>query len=430
MSLKAFESDLMFMMMRDKKRYVKFSKKIDPDHWENDVFRWAYIVIKDYFKRYKKLPILEVYKNELLKTSMETSNKKIYYKIIKKIYQKKTKSSFRYVEDNITDHLSKRDFLKAIGNAVENIEKSDITTVKKKLLTDIILNEPSSENNTVRVLKDWKLRQMLRKQMKKIPLEKRFVSTPYSIINAATQGIQVTEAATIAGLTSVGKSALTHEFGLNSLLEGLNVLHFPLENTKDQTAQRYDSRMTEVKYDTIKLYNFNKAELSSFEKTFEALSSSLKNDVVIKELHRDKTDILAISNEVELLKMEGFNVEFIIIDSCDIMAASSKFDSYRLDRASIYWDFKDYCKIKRIPGLTTTQLKVTAKWKRAGVEDLAEAYDKARILDIVYLVSQTKEEFKDNIVDFTIGKNRDGVARIGVKLFKDLKRMRFLEINV
>jgi len=370
MSLKAFESDLMFMMMKNRKKYVKFSKKIDPDHWENDVFRWAYVVIKDYFKRYKKLPTLEVYKNELLKTSMETSNKKIYYSVIKKVYKKKVKSS------------------------------------------------------------DWKARQILRKQLKKIPLEKRFISTPYSIINAATQGIQVTEAATIAGLTSVGKSALTHEFGLNSLLEGLNVLHFPLENTKDQTAQRYDSRMTEVKYDTLKLYNFKKSELASFEKTFEAISSSLKNDVVIKELYRNKTDILAINNEVELLKIEGFEVEFIIIDSCDIMAASSKFDSYRLDRASIYWDFKDYCKIKRIPGLTTTQLKATAKWKRAGVEDLAEAYDKARILDIVYLVSQTKEEFKDNIVDFTVGKNRDGIDGVGVKLFKDLSKMRFLEIDI
>ena len=429
MSLKAFESDLMFMMMRNRKKYIKFSKKIDPDHWENDVFRWVYVVIKNYFKRYKKLPTLEVYKNELLKTSMETSNKKIYYSVIKKVYKKKAKSSSKYIEDNINEHLSRRSFLKAVGKAVENIEKSDIDSIKKKLLTNIILDETLVEDNTVRVLKDWKARQILRKQLKKIPLEKRFISTPYSIINAATQGIQVTEAATIAGLTSVGKSALTHEFGLNSLLEGLNVLHFPLENTKEQTAQRYDSRMTEVKYDTIKLYNFNKAELGNFEKTFEAISSSLKNDVVIKELHRNKTDILAINNEVELLKLDGFDVEFIIIDSCDIMASSSKFDSYRLDRASIYWDFKDYCKIKRIPGLTTTQLKATAKWKRAGVEDLAEAYDKARILDIVYLVSQTKEEFKDNIVDFTIGKNRDGVAGIGVKLFKDLSKMRFLEID-
>ena len=430
MSLKAFESDLMFIMMRDKKKYIKFSRKLDLDHWENDVFRWANVVIKEYFKRYKKLPTLEVYKNELLKTSMESSNKKIYYNVIKKVYKKKAKSSLKYIEDDIDDHLSKRNFLKAVGDAVENIEKSDIGAVKKKLLTNIILDETSSENNTVRILKDWKLRQILRKQMKKIPLEKRFISTPYSIINAATQGIQVTEAATIAGLTSVGKSALTHEFGLNSLLEGLNVLHFPLENTKDQTAQRYDSRMTEVKYDTLKLYNFSKAELSNFEKVFEAISSSLKNDVVIKELHRDKTDILAINNEVELLKIDGFDVEFIIIDSCDIMAASKKFESYRLDRASIYWDFKDYCKIKRIPGLTTTQLKATAKWKRAGVEDLAEAYDKARILDVVYLVSQTKEEFKDNIVDFTVGKNRDGIDGVGVKLFKDLSKMRFLEIDI
>ena len=112
------------------------------------------------------------------------------------------------------------------------------------------------------------------------------------------------------------------------------------------------------------------------------------------------------------------------------MAASSIFKDYRLDRASIYWDFNDYCKIKRIPGLTTTQLKASTKGKRAGVEDLSEAYDKARILDIIYLASQTVEEEKNNIVDFTLGKNRDGVSGIGVKLFKDLSKMRFLEIDI
>jgi hypothetical protein len=110
------------------------------------------------------------------------------------------------------------------------------------------------------------------------------------------------------------------------------------------------------------------------------------------------------------------------------MKSSQKHSEYRLDRASVYWDFKDYCKLRRLPGLTTTQLKSTSKWKISTVEDLAEAYDKARILDIVYIMSQTEEDQKDNIMRFSVDKSRDSKAGFSIKLFKDSERMRFLEV--
>jgi len=267
----------------------------------------------------------------------------------------------------------------------------------------------------------------LRKELSKIPIAKRFVSTPYHPINAVTQGIQISEAATIAGLTGMGKSIVAGEFGANSLLEGLNVLHFTLENLAEQTAQRYDSRLTEIEYDTIKLYEFNKGQLSQFKKVFKALSSGMKNDVVIKETVKNETDIVLVDKTIELLKLDGFDTEFLIIDSCDLMSAVKRYDSYRLDRASIYWDFKFYLKAKRLPGLTTTQLKSTAKEKIATVEDLAEAYDKARILDIVYIISQTKNQKKDSVVTLGVDKNRDGPGKVRLDLYQDFSKMRLLE---
>ena len=136
-------------------------------------------------------------------------------------------------------------------------------------LSNLILNSSSrNEGEMIRVLRDWESRQVLRKELSKIPISKRFVSTPYKTINAVTNGIQISEAATIAGTTGMGKSIIAGEFGVNSLLEGLNVLHFTLENLASQTAARYDSRLSEIEYDTIKLYNFSKSQLLSFKKLF------------------------------------------------------------------------------------------------------------------------------------------------------------------
>lgn len=426
-SFSSFEADLLSVFLKDKSKYVKFSGRIKDDHFRNTVFRWVYGVLNKYFSRFSDLPTETVFKEELLKTSFPEDKKKHYALLISKLFHRKIKTPIKYLEDSVSKKIEKEEFLLAVDRSLRNIEKGDLPRAKKELLKTLISGESSSEEPMVRVIRDWELRQLARKELSKIPIPKRFVSTPYSAINMITKGIQGSEGATIAGLTGMGKSVVAGEFGANSALEGLNVLHFTLENLAEQTAQRYDARFSEIEYDTIKLYQFNKKQLEHFKKIFEALSSGMKNDIVIKETIKDETDILFVDKTIQTLKLEGFNTEFLIIDSCDLMSAVNKYKEYRLERASIYWDFKFYLKAKRLPGLTTTQLRSSSKYKNSTSEDLAESYDKARILDIVYILSQTKEQEKDNLIDFSIDKNRDGPRGARITLYKDFTRMRLLE---
>lgn len=429
MSFSAFEADLLSFLLKEKKTFVKFSRKLKSQHFENEIFRWAYSRTEEYYNKFKSLPNLEVFKNELLKSSFSAKEKSAYYKTIKKIFKRKPKSSLGYISENLDEKVSREEFLVSIDKALSSLETDGVSSSKRELIRKFLLDEnESSPENTGRILRDWKLRQAIRKAAKDLPLSKRFVPTPYSVINAATNGIQVSEVATVAGLTGMGKSIILGEFGVMGLLSGFNVLHYPLENTYEQTAQRYDSRLTEIKYDIIKLYDFSKPQLENFEKVFDVLSSEFKNDIEVRENFHDNMDIVSIDKDIQILKEDGFQVDFVIVDSLDIMKSVKTHKEYRLDRASIYWDFKTYCKLKRLPGLTSTQLKSTSRWKISTSEDLAEAYDKARILDIVYIMSQTEEDYKANIVRLSLDKHRDAKSGITVNLFKDSERMRFLEI--
>lgn len=429
MSLFSFEADILSVCLKKKKRLIKFSEILKEKHFRNKTLRWTYKVLVEYHSKYKKLPTLDVFKNELMKTSFEEDKKKQMLITIKKLFNRKPKSSIAYLEDEMGGKIEKEEFLIAIEKSIETLDKGEkIGKAKKELLSRVLLGQ-TREGEIVRVLRDWKMRQLLRKEMSKVPIRERFISTPYPSINALTKGIQKSEAATVAGLTGMGKSLIAGEFGVNSMMEGLNVLHFTLENTAEQTAQRYDSRITEIEYDTIKLYNFKGGQLKHFKETFRLLKDSMDNDIVIKEVGKDETSMIEVDKTVNVLKTEGFDVGLLIIDSCDIMSAVKNYESYRLDRASIYWDFKFYCKAKKLPGLTTTQLKATSKWKIATVEDLAEAYDKARILDLVFLMSQEEEDYKNNVVRFSLDKNRDGPAGAVVRLWRDSSRMRFMEVT-
>jgi len=427
MSLENFESDFIVFLL-NKDRFLKFHNRIKEKHFTNEILRWIFKVIETHYRRYNEIPNLKVFKTEIFKLTVPNNEKKAYYITIKKLLSKKLSISEKYIEDNVREKVEKEEFVESIQKAVYNIEKGDLNRARKDLIQSVLLGKEDKKFPIISVLKDWKSRQVIRKELKKLPSSKRFVSTPYSAINRISSGIQISEAATVAGLTGVGKSIMLGEFGLNSLLENLNVLHFPLENTGEQTAQRYDSRISEIEYDIIKFYRFKGPEIKTFEKIFKVLSSTISGDVKIQETYRNEADFSYIEETILYLREQGSNTDFLIIDSCDIMKSAIRYESYRLDRASIYWDFKDYCKMKRIPGLTTTQLKIGSKGRVATSEDLAESYDKARILDLVYIMSQTEEDRKKNIVRFSLDKNRDGVDGINVNLYKDAAKMRFLEV--
>lgn len=430
MGLTSFEADLLSVFLKDEKKFLRLSVKIKEKHFRNSVLRWVYKVLEKYFRKYKALPTIDVFKTELRKTSFDSEKKKQYLITIKKLFKRKVKTDLKYIEDNVEKKVSQEDFLLSIDKSLIEIERGNVDTAKKGLLTDLILNSSEAEDKgtIIKVLGDWETRQIARYELSKVPMSERFISTPYSKVNIAVKGIQVSEAATVAGTTGMGKSIIAGEFGANSLLEGRNVLHFTLENTAEQTASRYDARLTEVEYDTIKLYEFNKKQLFHFKKVFKALCSGMKNDVIIRETIKDETDIVLVDKTVEKLKLDGFIVDFLIIDSCDLMSPTRKYESYRLDRASLYWDFKFYLKAKRLPGLTTTHLKSSSKYQKSTVEGLAESYDKARILDMVFIISQTNEQEKDRVITLSLDKNRDGVDGIEVDLFQDYKKMRLLEV--
>ena len=65
------------------------------------------------------------------------------------------------------------------------------------------------------------------------------------------------------------------------------------------------------------------------------------------------------------------------------------------------------------------------KGKKAAAEALAEAYDKARILDIVITVNQLDDESTDLIM--LLAKNRDGKRNVEFLMTADYTEMSVLE---
>jgi replicative DNA helicase len=427
MSLAKFESDLIAVFLKDKKKYIRLASRLEEHHFRNEIMKFIFRTYKEYYEKYKDILDLKVFKVELMKTSLETKDKRIYIETFKKLYKKKKVKPIKYLENLIGEKINKENLLNSIEEAIDGIEDGNFEEARDELIRKLTIHA-DSEEKVIILLKDWKMRQEERRQQSLVSIDERFIPSPFPSLNKLITGIQAAETATIAGLTGMGKSIMLGEFGAHGLIRGFNTIHFPLENTGDQTARRYDSRITAIKYDTIKLYQFTKKELKRFNDIFDNLLKGINSDLKIVELPRNKADFSYVGRVLDKQKAEGFNAKFLLIDSCDIMESTRRFKDYRLDRTSVYWDFKDFCKLRDLHGLTTTQLGKHIKHEIASVEDLAEAYDKARILDLAFLMSQTKDDEKNDIVKFILGKNRDGPKNLILDLFRQGEKMRFLEI--
>jgi len=148
--------------------------------------------------------------------------------------------------------------------------------------------------------------------------------------------------------------------------------------------------------------------------------------------------VLTITRALNELKhKEGFVPDVLIVDSPDLMRPSADLnvtgDNYsRVSKSMVYWELKALAIDHNYILFCTSQLTRDVAKKKdplmAGAEDIADAYDKVRIADVMILLLETVELVLHNQVAVKIGKNRDGLKPVEPILLRaDKSRMRFYD---
>jgi hypothetical protein len=184
------------------------------------------------------------------------------------------------------------------------------------------------------------------------------------------------------------------------------VAHFVTENSLWQTEQRYDSALLGIDYDKLKYYNFTKKELREISDLVDQVREHRSDNLRIIKLQPRMSSIITVERVLYELELSNFIPDLIVLDSADHLISSSKFKEFRLDQAEVYWNLKTVADMHTLPLLTSTQVRQAEKGRVASSEALAEAYDKARILDIVLTLNQLAEDSLELVLK--VAKNRDG----------------------
>lgn len=261
-------------------------------------------------------------------------------------------------------------------------------------------------------------------------------------LDDAIRGLRPANLILIAGRSSMGKTALSLDIGLNVAKENPVIL-FSLEMNYEQLQSRALCNIAGLNHQKMSLGKGNKKELEILNKVAKELknrnlliddytSTIYGGDYSIK--YKKEIPINSINTQIE--KAIKFGCRLIIIDYLQLMRFGTWTEREDLRLHQITWELHNISKKKKIPIILLSQLRrfETERYKgkpdpRPRLDDLRDSGAIEQDSDIVlllhrpnyYKTTEPLDLFNDNIEDnaeIIVAKNRNGaVGRINVNWY-------------
>jgi len=404
--------------------------------FDKPIFSWIYRKAYAYFRHPEyggrapsKKILLRILSNDKY-VDDETATR--YARLIKALYKRKPDNlDFWFSELNKFTATSK--FISHLATAAEAVEgHHNIDSVVDTLANNLqrLQTKKEAEWEESDYLDGFEERQRVRKEEAENPqstLKLKFgiKELDRQIPRGVTPGMAVS----MSAKTGVGKSISCVHVGKQALWQDLNVTHIITENALAQIEGRYDASFTGVMYDMMQMYNYggkNKRFLIQAERNFHMLRNAVKTRLKIFKCTPNKTNVATLERILDHLeKDEGHETHVLLVDSPELMIPVSRFQEYRLQKAAVYWELKSLLLERKMIGFVTSQLKASTD-DHPTPEDMSEAYDKARLLDLMLVLVRTTKQRLTGEASLSIVKARDSnMDGMPITLRPDFSRMLF-----
>ncbi len=233
-------------------------------------------------------------------------------------------------------------------------------------------------------------------------------------------GIEPAQLGLVAGGTGRGKSLFLQWITKTALLLGKKVVYFTLELSEDAMASRFDSMLSNVKFNEVRY------QTPAIKSKMEELHARFGDSLVIKEYPEDTATIHTLRSFIMRLQATGFNPDLVIVDYLDLLKPHRVYRSTHEELDSITKALRGLAKQMKTRIWTASQLN------RAGIvmenpdeTAMAGSVGKLYTVDMAIYMAQTSEERQNNIMRLIVRKNRNGMAEKSIKIVQDYSYMSF-----
>jgi len=391
-----FQEKIFQCLISDRTWAAQMSEVMTYEYFEPKYLRFLTERFFSFYDKYKDFPTMNLLVTIVRDDLREGTDIILRDQIVEYLHRIKVNPNagdLDFVKEKALDFCKKRALQEALESAVEMIASERYEAVVDLMKDAIALGSPSTVGHNFFDDIDARFMQIHRatcptgiKQLDK-----------KDVLNG---GLGRGEIGVITANTGVGKSHFLVHVGCEALRVGKNVVHYTFELSEHAVGLRYDSNFCNIPSNDVR---------GRKEEVLKMYESMELGRLIIKEYPTGAASVVTLRNHIEKLMLKSFTPSLIIIDYADIMRSTRKYDSLRHELKLIYEELRNMAMEFNVPIWTASQAnRESSNSNVVGLENMAEAYGKAMVADVVVSLSRKPMEKSSGMGRLFICKNRAG----------------------
>ena len=393
---KSFQEKIFQAFIADTNWAAQMIEVMTPGYFEKDYLKYLTTKYFSYYEKYKCFPTLPLLVTIVRDDLKEGNDAVLRDQIVEFLHRVKTNPDIGdlcFVKEKSLDFCKKQSLREALEQAVDLIAIEKYDSVVTLMKDAIAKGEPATLGHDFFIDYETRFTKITRATC---PTGLHQLDQK-DILNG---GLGRGEIGVITAPTGVGKSHFLVHVGSEALKVGKSVIHYTFELSERAVGLRYDSHLCHIPSNDI---------VERKDEVIETYENSEFGRLIIKEYPTGSATVLTIRNHIEKLLLKGFVPGLIVIDYADIMRSSRSYDSLRHELKLVYEELRNLAMDMNIPVWTASQAnREASNASVVGLENMAEAYGKAMVADLVLSISRKPMEKATGAGRLFVAKNRAG----------------------
>jgi replicative DNA helicase len=404
-----FEKLLLTAFIKDEKFLKETMGYVEEDNFDNQYFRYFYLIIETYYRKYRKRIPFDIFKYMLQNTVAKQNFEKEELPIVSSLVVDLFNSSYdvNFIRQELGNQIKKNRLRQILNQHSENV---DINNIEK--LLEQIGHVNSYDPNEDKPLEYTS--SLHKRSLRQSPIPTG-LNTLDTHING---GISPGEFGIVAAQTNGCKSMMLLNFAWGAVMDNKKVLFITLEDSQDTVMMRFDAL-------------FSHQEFMLFRRD-PSRSAALKKKVAKHKgllYVKDYSSGVCTPAKIRglLAGMDGLGL--VIVDYLDELGSG---DGKRKDRWQEVEDASRQLKAVahdlKIPVWTATQTSASSYGKEfTGLQDIYGGKGKAHIAHIVLTIVQTDDERKADRLRILVSKQKSGPKGAVIDCLVNLAKCRIYD---
>lgn len=431
-----FQIGILHLMLHKVEFFLMTSALIEQTHFEDRILQWFYRAIIGHYEQYQKLPTKDILKIEMLDAVKRKSIRKddvpVYISTWDAIHQPVKVA--KYTEDNVIKFCRKQEFQKAILEVVKQINDVDDNVIDLHQDSVSKIRQIGQDHASLGVVFFDEVAERIRRRT----TPDLSLRAPVNILGRSTVngvmcnfddliggGLHQKQLGVWMASTGAGKTQALNYCAQQAILAGLRVMHYTLELSSDEVADRYDAGWADVEHkDLISLDAVIEKRLKGCYDSLVA--KGLENPLIIKEYPTGTATVNELKAHLAQWRIRGWEPDVVVVDYLDLLKPLTSYNSEYADLGAITKALRGMAQELSVPIWSATQTNRSGMLaETVDLHHMGDSFQKAQVADIVITVSINDEEKHNKQARLYLAKNRNGQTGVGLRMHTKYANMLF-----